>query len=127
MERDYLLPRVNAETKKYTAAELIAKLERGNIPYSPVNRPDQLFDDPHLKATEQLIPTTFPGGRTAGVPKLPFKSSRYDMELRRIAPGLGEHTREVLSEAGYSDAEIETMLGEGIVNSGQGFKFDSKP
>lgn len=118
-ERDYLLPRVNAETARYTAEALTAKLEGANIPYSPVNRPDQLFDDPHLLATGQLIPTTFPGGRTAGVPKMPFKSSIYDMSLRRVAPGLGEHTREVLVEAGYSDAEIDVMLAEGAVMNGQ--------
>ncbi len=124
LERDTLLPRVNAETVKYTAKELIAKLEGANIPYSPVNRPDQLFDDPHLLATGQLIPTTFPGGRTAGVPKLPFKSSLYDMGLRRVAPGLGEHTREVLAEAGYSAEEIEAMLAEGAVVSGEAAKLD---
>ncbi|OGA04758.1 MAG: hypothetical protein A3H35_03685 [Betaproteobacteria bacterium RIFCSPLOWO2_02_FULL_62_17] len=117
--RDWLLPRVNAETAKYTAQALIAKLEGANIPYSPVNRPDQLFDDPHLLATGQLIPTTFPGGRTAGVPKMPFKSSLYNMGLRRVAPGLGEHTREVLAEAGYSAAEIEAMLAQGAVLSGE--------
>ena len=119
VERDYLLPRVNAETAKYTAKALMAKLEGANIPYSPVNRPDQLFDDPHLLATGQLIPTTFPGGRTAGVPKMPFKSSLYDMGLRRVAPGLGEHTREVLAEAGFSEQEIEAMLAENAVASGK--------
>ncbi|MFM9968855.1 MAG: CaiB/BaiF CoA transferase family protein [Burkholderiales bacterium] len=118
VERDYLLPRVNAETAKYTAAELIAKLEGANIPYSPVNRPDQLFDDPHLLATGQLIPTTFPGGRTAGVPKMPFKSNLYDMSLRRAAPGLGEHTLEVLAEAGFSDEEIDAMLDDKVIASG---------
>ncbi len=69
--------------------------------------------------TGQLIPTTFPGGRTAGVPKLPFKSGHYDMGLRRVAPGLGEHTSEVLAEAGYSEAEIENMLAENVVMNGK--------
>ncbi len=119
VEREYLLPRVNSETAKYTAEALIAKLEGANIPYSPVNRPDQLFDDPHLLATGQLIATTFPGGRTAGVPKMPFKSNLYDMTLRRVAPGLGEHTLEVLAEAGFSDQEIEAMLAENAVACGE--------
>ena len=118
-ERDYLLPRVNGETSKYTAKDLMAKLEDANIPYSPVNRPDQLFDDPHLLATGQLIPTTFPGGRTAGVPKMPFKSNLYDMTLRCVAPGLGEHTRKVLQETGLGDAEIDALLAENVVMQGK--------
>lgn len=116
--RDWLLPRINAETAKYSAETLIAKLEGANIPYAPVNRPDQLIEDPHLLAAGQLMPTAFPGGRVSAVPKMPFKSSRYEMDTRRPAPGLGEHTREVLDEAGYSAEEIDAMLAESVVMSG---------
>ncbi len=118
LARDWLLPRINAETARYTAETLIAKLDGANIPYAPVNRPDQLIEDPHLLAAGQLMPTAFPGGRVSAVPKMPFKSSLYEMDTHRPAPGLGEHTREVLAEAGYSAAEIEAMLAEGTVMSG---------
>ena len=114
-----VLPRVQAETAKYTREELMAKLQAANIGHAPVNRPDQLINDPHLKASGQLIETRFPTGGRGGVPKMPFKSSRYEMGMRRPAPGLGEHTREILAEAGYGQAEIEAMIAEGTVESGK--------
>ena len=118
-----VLPRVQAETLKYTRDELLAKLEAANIGCAPVNRPDQLIDDPHLKASGQLIETRFPTGGRGGVPKMPFKSSRYEMGMRRPAPGLGEHTRELLVEAGYDDTEIAALVGEGVVELGQAIKL----
>ena len=118
-----VLPRVQAETIKYTRDELLAKLEAANIGCAPVNRPDQLIDDPHLKASGQLIETRFLTGGRGGVPKMPFKSSRYEMVIRRPAPGLGEHTRELLVEAGYDDTEIAALVGEGVVELGQAIKL----
>jgi crotonobetainyl-CoA:carnitine CoA-transferase CaiB-like acyl-CoA transferase len=119
-----VLGRVNEQTMKHTAKELQAKLAEANIGYAPVSRPDQLIDDPHLKASGQLIETRFPSGRTGNVPKMPFKSSRFEFGMRRPAPGLGEHTKEILAEAGYGEAEIEVMLAEGVVEAGKPIKLD---
>jgi crotonobetainyl-CoA:carnitine CoA-transferase CaiB-like acyl-CoA transferase len=49
-------------------------------------------------------------GKTGDLPKLPFRSSGYDFSVRRPPPGLGEHSREVMTEAGLSDAEIEALI-----------------
>ena len=50
------------------------------------------------------------GGKHGNLPKLPFTSSAYDFTLRRGAPGLGEHTREVLAEAGIAATEIDALI-----------------
>ena len=115
--RDWLLPRVREVTSKYTSAELQAKLEEANVPYAPVNRPDQLADDRHLQATGQLLDTPMTPELTAGLPKLPFQSDRYEFDLRRPAPKLGEHTREVLAEAGLPKDAIESLVSDGVAST----------
>ncbi|HZS02176.1 MAG TPA: CaiB/BaiF CoA-transferase family protein [Chloroflexota bacterium] len=110
--RPWLLPRVREETARYPSAALLERLERAGVPCGPVRRPDQLLDDPHLTATEQLLPVPLPGGATAPLPKLPWRSDAYAFGLRRSPPALGEHTREVLAEAGLSAAEIDALLAE---------------
>ena len=110
-----MLPRVRQATGKLTSRQLQEKLERASVPYAPVHRPDQLLDDPHLKATGQLLPTPMQDGKTGHLPKLPFRSNDYDFSVRRSPPGLGEHTREVLAEAGLDAAEIQALITAKVV------------
>jgi crotonobetainyl-CoA:carnitine CoA-transferase CaiB-like acyl-CoA transferase len=112
--QEWMLVRVRQETAKFTSRELQAKLERASVPYAPVNRPDQLLDDVHLNETGQLLPIPMQDGKTGQLPKLPFRSSDYDFTVRRPPPGLGEHTREVLAEAGLSEAEIQALIAANV-------------
>ena len=116
--RPWLLPRVREEIARHASLEVQERLERAGVPCGPVRRPDQLMNDPHLLATEQLIPTPLPGRAPAPLPKLPYRSSAYTFGLQRAAPGLGEHTREVLAEAGLSAAEIDALVAEQAVLAG---------
>lgn len=113
--QDWLLARIREECRKYASAELQAKLTAAGIPNGPVRRPDQLVDDEHLRATGQLLDTPMGDLGTHPLPKLPFRSSEYDFELRRPAPELAQHTTEILAELGYSPAEIERLTEEGAV------------
>jgi crotonobetainyl-CoA:carnitine CoA-transferase CaiB-like acyl-CoA transferase len=125
--RPWLLPRVRAEMAKYASADILARLEQAGVPCGPVRRPDQLLDDPHLIATEQLLPVPMPGRGTQPLPKLPYRSSAYAFGLQRPAPGMGEHTREVLAEAGLSAAEIAALVDAGAAVTGEAFAWDEKP
>jgi crotonobetainyl-CoA:carnitine CoA-transferase CaiB-like acyl-CoA transferase len=116
--RPWLLPRVREETAKYPSAALLELLERAGVPCGPVRRPDQLLDDPHLTATEQLLPVPLPSGDSAPLPKLPWRSNAYTFGLRRPPPGLGQHTREVLAEAGLSAQEIDALLADHAAEDG---------
>ena len=108
--QEWMLPLVRKVAIHFTSAQLQEKLEKASVPYAPVQRPDQLLEDPHLLATGQLLPTPMQNGKIGNLPKLPFNSSDYEFGIRRPAPGLGEHTREVLGEAGFSATEIEALI-----------------
>ena len=116
--QEWMLPKIRDAMAKYTDAELQAKLEKASVPYAPLRRPDQLLDDPHLVESGQLLPVKMADGSTAGLPALPFRSEAYEFSVRREAPDLGEHTREVLAEAGFKSAEIDAMLAANAVMQG---------
>ena len=108
--QEWMLPKVREAVARYKSAELQKKLEEASVPYAPLHRPDQLLDDPHLRETGQLLPVPMEGGKIGNLPKLPFSSSDYEFTVRRPPPNLGEHTREVMEEAGLGKAEIEALL-----------------
>jgi crotonobetainyl-CoA:carnitine CoA-transferase CaiB-like acyl-CoA transferase len=114
-EQEWMLLRIRDAVVRYSSAELQRKLDDAKVPYAPLQRPDQLLDDPHLKAIGQLLPTPLEDGRIAGLPALPFTSSEYDFALRRSAPKLGEQTREILGEAGLDTAQIDALIAAKVV------------
>jgi crotonobetainyl-CoA:carnitine CoA-transferase CaiB-like acyl-CoA transferase len=113
--RGWLPARVAEEMRRHSSAELAERLERARVPFAPLRRPDQLVDDHHLNAAEQFIATPLPGRPPAKLPKLPVRSTAYTFGLRRQAPHLGEHTREVLDELGLSKDEIDTLASRRII------------
>jgi crotonobetainyl-CoA:carnitine CoA-transferase CaiB-like acyl-CoA transferase len=113
--RAWLPARIAEEMRKYSSPELGERLERARIPFAPLRRPDQLVDDPHLNASSQFVETPLPGRDPAKLPKLPVRSSAYELGLRRPAPRLGEHTREVLEELGLSTDEIDALASRRVI------------
>jgi crotonobetainyl-CoA:carnitine CoA-transferase CaiB-like acyl-CoA transferase len=113
--RDWLPRRIADEVGRYPAAELAQRLERARVPFAPLRRPDQLVDDPHLNATGQLVDTPLPGRGTARLPKLPVRSTAFALGLRRPAPEVGQHTREVLEELGLAKEEIDALASRGVI------------
>ena len=113
--RDWLPARIGEEMARHSSAALAERLERARVPFAPLRRPDQLVDDPHLNAAGQFIATPLPGRGLAKLPKLPIRSTAFEFGLRRPAPHLGEHTREVLEEFGFSKDEIDTLVSRRII------------
>ncbi|HKT18017.1 MAG TPA: CaiB/BaiF CoA-transferase family protein [Stellaceae bacterium] len=117
--QEWMLPKIREAVARYRSAELQQKLEAASVPYAPLQRPDQLLDDPHLKETGQLLPVPMEGGKIGNLPKLPFASNAYDFAVRRAPPKLGENTREVLAEAGLGAAEIDALIAAKVVVQGE--------
>lgn len=75
---------------------------------------DAMWDDPHLAATGFFRVAHHPTEGAYWTVDMPVRFSRTPSELTRHAPRLGEQSVEVLREAGHGDAEIETMIREGV-------------
>lgn len=120
-EKDRLLPIIKGVFASYTKAELMAKLDASGLPFAPITRPDELFDDPHLNAGGGLLPYVVTDGPRKGheakLPALPLEMDGHRLGLRLPVPRAGEHSREILAEAGYSNDEVEAMLRAGLVTA----------
>jgi crotonobetainyl-CoA:carnitine CoA-transferase CaiB-like acyl-CoA transferase len=116
--QEWMLPKIREAVARLTSADLQSKLDKASVPYAPLRRPDQLLDDPHLKASGQLLAVPMEDGKTGNLPKLPFASTAYDFTLRRGAPALGADTREVLAEAEIPAAEIDALIAAKVIFQG---------
>ena len=114
-ERPRLLPVVAEVTKRFTKAEMSAICEEIEIPFSPVARPEDLFEDPQLTANGRMLYVDLPGAEHTPVPRLPVEIGEHDLCLRRQPPAIGEHTRDVLREIGLADDEIAGLAERGII------------
>jgi crotonobetainyl-CoA:carnitine CoA-transferase CaiB-like acyl-CoA transferase len=97
-----------------TSADWIALLERIDIPVAPVNSVEDLVQDPHLAASGFFSFEEHPSEGRLRVPRTPTEWSACTRQQLRPAPRLGEHSAEVLREAGYSNAEIAELARRGV-------------
>jgi crotonobetainyl-CoA:carnitine CoA-transferase CaiB-like acyl-CoA transferase len=86
---------------------------RAGLPWAPIRRPDEMFDDPHLAASGGLAPMTLPSGASTSVPLLPMAWDGDRLPLRSAPPHVGEHTRELLAAVGMSAPEIDALIARG--------------
>jgi crotonobetainyl-CoA:carnitine CoA-transferase CaiB-like acyl-CoA transferase len=115
LQREALLPRVRDLFRTYSKAELVPILERTGLPFAPIGKPEDMFEDPHLMASGGLGATTLPDGRETRLPILPI-----EMDGRRPSQGgklakPGEHTDEVLRDLGMTPASIDELRKRRVV------------
>ena len=104
---------------KHSAAEVGEIFERAGLPFAPINRPEDLFDDPHLAATGGLADVRLPDGQHAGqsvnATLFPITLAGQRLGVRLDPPRMGEHTRELLRGLGYDAAQIDTLIAQNAV------------
>ena len=113
--RDEYLPRVRERFKRYTKAELVKKCEALGLPYSPIQKPTDLYDDPHLLASGGLLEMTEPGGQKVIVPGLPMRVDGERYGMRCDPPAAGADGDAILQAIGVDAAEVARLRAKGIV------------
>jgi len=97
-----------------TNAEWTELLKGRDIPFAVVNDLEDLASDPHLESIDFWQFHNHPTEGRLRMASIPMTLSSSPGSIRRLAPNLGEHTREVLAELGYSNAEIDSLLAQEI-------------
>ncbi|MGH8633194.1 MAG: CaiB/BaiF CoA transferase family protein [Burkholderiales bacterium] len=100
-----------------TCAEWLRSLKEADIPVAPLHSVDDIIDDPHLGESGFFVMTEHPTEGRLRMMAAPSAWSQTQPGALRPAPRLGEHSVEILREAGYADAEIEAMVASGITRT----------
>lgn len=110
--RDRTIPVVAESVGRRSFADLIAAFEIAGIPFAPIHRPAEMYDDPHVTRPGGLFTSTLPEGGSYRAPVMPFEIDDQPMvgESLDIA-GIGADTHEILSAVGLTEAEIAAACG----------------
>jgi crotonobetainyl-CoA:carnitine CoA-transferase CaiB-like acyl-CoA transferase len=104
---------VERQAARKTNAQWLELLSKDDIPFSVVNRLDDLPHDPHLKSVDFWSHVEHPTEGKLLIPANPLRMSAAQPGMTRLPPNLGEHSAEILRESGYDDAQIERLLARG--------------
>jgi crotonobetainyl-CoA:carnitine CoA-transferase CaiB-like acyl-CoA transferase len=122
--REWMLPILRERFAQLSAQELSAKFEAAGLPYAPITQPQELFEDAHLLATGGLTPVTIPADASSAgqpvhthTPLLPLRMNGERLPLRHAPPSIGQDTEALLQELGYTPAQIQSMVQDGVVNA----------
>ncbi|MFM2043217.1 MAG: hypothetical protein RLY86_1793 [Pseudomonadota bacterium] len=116
LARETIIPRVQALVAGLDKTEIMPRLEQVGLPFAPVTRPEELFDDPHLAAGGGLVPVTLPGsGVRTRLPALPVEIDGRRFGVHRDLAAPGEQSREILAGLGYDPARIDDLIARGII------------
>jgi crotonobetainyl-CoA:carnitine CoA-transferase CaiB-like acyl-CoA transferase len=120
--RQWLMPELRKRFEETGAMELSERFKRRGLPYAPITRPEDLFNDPHLQATGGLAALEIAADCSAAnkvvhteVPLLPLELDAQRLGVRANPPSLGEHTHALLTSIGYAEQDIAALLKNNII------------
>lgn len=113
--RELFMPFLREHFSTWERDALEAKVAAAGLPYAPIVKPHELFDDPHLKESGGLLPLTLPDGTETVTPALPIELAGRRLGARRNPPKISEHGSEILAELGYASNDISSLIERGVV------------
>ncbi|MCX2977206.1 CaiB/BaiF CoA transferase family protein [Candidatus Marimicrobium litorale] len=111
------LDAIGAVMKSFTTDDLLSRLDEAGVPFGPVKTIREFVEDPQAKHNRTIFDADHPEAGTMRYVRYPGHLSDTPAGLYRHPPRLGEHSAEVLREVGYSDEEIERLLGNGVIGA----------
>lgn len=120
VRRDRLVRLFTDFAAERSADELTRICEAARVPFAPIRRPEDLFDDPHLTETGALTPIRLPDGSRVPLPRLPIRMAGLDGAESRDPPAVGQDTIRTLRALGYGASEIDTLIASNAVQTDGG-------
>lgn len=115
--RDEIIPVLRDLFVTFTRQQLMDKLETTGLPFAPIQKPEDLTDDPHLVQSGGLLDMTIPEGGEISLPAMPIAIDGARPGLSINPPEIGEHTKAVLRGVGVAETEIERLLELGLIEA----------
>jgi crotonobetainyl-CoA:carnitine CoA-transferase CaiB-like acyl-CoA transferase len=103
------------ELIRYTTEEILKIMRSHDVPASQVHDMEQVFDNPQVQARGMHTSVTHPTAGSVEMPGSPMHFSRTPTTIRKAPPLLGEHSRELLREYGYSETQINELVSHDII------------
>jgi crotonobetainyl-CoA:carnitine CoA-transferase CaiB-like acyl-CoA transferase len=100
---------------RFTTEELLARLDAAGVPFGPVKTVREFAQDPQAQHNRTIFDAEHPEAGTMRYVRYPGHLSQTPAALYRHPPRLGEHSREILTEAGYTGQDIDALLASGVV------------
>ncbi|MGC8810730.1 MAG: CaiB/BaiF CoA transferase family protein [bacterium] len=113
--RSWLIPELQKVFRDLTKEELFRLCEQAEIPFSPIAKPEDLFEDPQLNQGGGLLETVLNGRIKTKLPRIPIRLDDYDFGLRNNPPEVGQDGPEILKSIGMSDEEIAKLKEDKII------------
>ena len=114
--RERILPVIKEHILTLSKNEVMNLCERFGLPFSPIRRPDDLFEDIHLNESGGMTEVTLPNGIKTRIPMLPFEMDGRRFGTRIDVPVAGHDSTSILSELGYSTDVITQMKARGVIS-----------
>lgn len=115
MARERFMPILRELFLGLSRAEIVHRCEKAQLPFAPITKPEELFDDPHLACPGAMVEVTLADGRTCPVPALPIEMKGRRFGLRHDVPRVGQHSATIAEELGYEQPWIDQLVTEGVL------------
>lgn len=114
-QREWFVPALEKRLIVFTKAEIARKCDVAHIPFAPIARPEDLFEDPQLNEGNALLSVKMPNGKKSKLPKFPLEYGGAEVEKRMDPPEIGEHTKDVLEALTYDEEQINKLKNDGVI------------
>jgi crotonobetainyl-CoA:carnitine CoA-transferase CaiB-like acyl-CoA transferase len=113
--RERIMPQIRDLISGFTRAEVISRLDGTGLPFAPIGRPEDMFDDPHLAASGGLEMVVLDSGEQTRLPTLPIEMNGKRPGSAATLPKAGADSRAILESMGFVPAQIDALVRSGAV------------
>jgi crotonobetainyl-CoA:carnitine CoA-transferase CaiB-like acyl-CoA transferase len=113
--RSWLIARLRQVFLARTRADIVSACEQARLPFAPITKPEELFDDPHLAEPGAMVEVSLADGRSTRVPALPLEMNGRRFGRRLDIPRAGEHGAAIAQELGYTAEATAALAAEGVL------------